>query len=88
MSPTMVADICHEAIMLTLHIALPLLLTALIIGIVISLIQAITQIQEQTLTFIPKIIGICAAMFIFGAYISNGLMSFTQQIFTLIKQIK
>ena len=74
--------------MLALHIALPLLLTALIIGIVVSLIQAITQIQEQTLTFIPKIIGICAAIFIFGTYISNGLMSFTQQIFTLIKQIK
>jgi flagellar biosynthetic protein FliQ len=80
MSPQMVADISREALYLTLKISLPLLLSALIVGIVISLLQALTQIQEQTLTFVPKIIAIFAVLIMVSSFMSNSLISFTHSV--------
>lgn len=58
MSGTLAVDMIRQAIIMALMVAAPLLLTALIVGIVISLIQSITQLQEQTLTFIPKLVAL------------------------------
>jgi flagellar biosynthetic protein FliQ len=88
MSPALVADICGEALFLVIKIAMPMLLTALVIGVVVSLIQAITQIQEQSLTFIPKILGVCAALLLFSSYINSSIMSFTHKVFSIISQAK
>ena len=55
MTPGMATELVRNAIAIALTVAAPLLLTALVVGIVVSLIQAITQLQEQTLTFIPKL---------------------------------
>lgn len=88
MSPALVADMCGEALFLILKIALPMLLTALTIGVTVSLVQAITQIQEQSLTFIPKILGVCAVLLLFGSYINNSIMGFTHKVFSVISQAK
>jgi flagellar biosynthetic protein FliQ len=58
MSGALAVDLVRQAVMLSLMVAAPLLAAALLIGIVVSLIQAVTQLQEQTLTFIPKLIGL------------------------------
>lgn len=56
MSASLAIDLVRNAIMLSLVVAAPLLLTALVVGLAVSLVQAVTQIQEQTLTFIPKLL--------------------------------
>lgn len=56
MTPTLALELVRNAVMLALLVAAPLLLTALLIGVLVSLVQAVTQIQEQTLTFIPKLL--------------------------------
>ena len=58
MSGALAVDLVRQAVMLSLLVAAPLLLTALLVGIAVSLIQAVTQLQEQTLTFIPKLLGL------------------------------
>ena len=58
MSGTLAVDLIRQAIMLALMVAAPLLVTALCVGIIVSLIQAVTQLQEQTLTFIPKLLAL------------------------------
>ena len=58
MSGALAVDLVRQAVLLSLTVAAPLLAAALLIGILVSLIQAVTQLQEQTLTFIPKLLGI------------------------------
>lgn len=58
MSAALALDLVRKAVMLTLSVSAPILLTALAVGIIITLIQAVTQLQEQTLTFIPKLLAL------------------------------
>lgn len=76
--------IIQTAFLTLLKVAGPVLLIALIVGLVISIIQAATQIQEQTLSFVPKLLAIVAALVIMGNFIMNSLMEFTEQIFQTI----
>lgn len=62
MSPALASDLIRHAVMESLLLAAPLLLTALLVGIIVSLVQAVTQIQEQTLTFIPKLLALSAVV--------------------------
>ncbi len=64
MTPALAVDLIHHAVWLTLLVAAPLLLTALGVGLLVSLIQAVTQLQEQTLTFIPKLIAMAVVFVI------------------------
>ncbi len=84
MTPQMVVSIGREALMMTLLISSPLLLFALVIGVTISIFQAITQIQEMTLTFIPKIVGIAVALLIFLPWMINLATDFARHMFELI----
>lgn len=68
-----VVDVARDAIGVFLMISLPPMLTALIVGVVISLIQALTQIQEQTLTFVPKIIAIFLSFLLFLPLMGKAL---------------
>ncbi len=77
-------QITVESIRISLLISLPLLGFSLIVGLIISIIQATTSIQEQTLTFVPKIIAIVVALVIFGPWIVETLKIFTIQLFNLI----
>ncbi len=81
MSVEFVTGFGREALLLTLLVAAPLLGLALIVGVLISIFQAITQIQEMTLTFIPKIIVILLALIVFGPWMLRLMINFTTNLF-------
>ena len=80
-------DIANQAVKITLYISSPMLLGALFIGILVSLFQAITQINEQTLSFVPKILVIVGSMVIFAPWISSTLVDFTRELILNIPKI-
>lgn len=75
----------RDAIFVCFMVAAPVLLISMVVGLVISVIQAVTQIQEPTLTFIPKIIASALAILFFGPFMLALLTDFTARIFTHIK---
>jgi len=84
MTPQMVVTIGREALMLTLMIAGPMLLFGLVVGVMIALFQAITQIQEMTLTFVPKILAVAVALLLFLPWMINMATDFARHILELI----
>lgn len=78
----LVLDLMREALLTVIKVSLPILLTGLIIGLIVSIFQTATSIQEQTLAFIPKIIGTFLAIIIFGSWIMTMLVNFTTRIFS------
>jgi flagellar biosynthesis protein FliQ len=74
----------REAIWLALHLAWPPLLAMLAIGLVISVLQAVTQIQEMTLTFVPKVVAVAVIMLVAGPWMLNTLLTFTEIIYNQI----
>ena len=84
MEPTLIVDIGRQALWITLLIAGPLLLTGLAIGLVVGIFQAVTQIHEMTLTFIPKILGIVTVLLILMPWMVLKLMEYTYNLFGLI----
>lgn len=87
MSPESVMDIGRQAIYITMLIAAPMLLTALIIGLVVSVFQAATQINEATLSFIPKLFGILAALGVAGPWMLTMMVDYMRQVFTNIPML-
>jgi len=84
MTPETVMTIGQRALELTLLLAAPLLLTTLAIGLLVGIFQAATQINEMTLSFIPKLVGMAAALVIAGPWMLNQLVGYTR---TLIESI-
>lgn len=84
MNPQTVVSIGREALTMVLLISSPLLIAALVVGVTISIFQAITSIQEMTLTFIPKIIAVALALLIFLPWMTNMAVDFTRHMFELI----
>jgi flagellar biosynthesis protein FliQ len=76
-----VTDIAAQTMIVAAKVAAPILLTALLVGFLISVFQAATQIQEQTLSFVPKIIAVALALLITGNWVLAELVSFTQNLF-------
>lgn len=72
-----VLDVSRDAIMVTLKIGVPIMLVALIVGLVVSLFQALTQIQEMTLSFIPKMIAIFLSLLLLMPFMLSTLTTFT-----------
>ena len=81
MSPDFVIGFARQSIELTLAISLPMLGVGLAVGVVVSVLQAATQIQEMTLTFVPKIIAVFLALLISFPWIMDKMISFTQEVF-------
>ncbi len=81
MTPEYVVNICRQAIETTLMCAAPMLIVALVIGLIISIFQAATQINEQTMTFIPKIVGVFVTLLLFAPWILQKASSFLITIF-------
>ena len=81
MTPSDAIDIGRDAIVVSLKLGGPIMLLALVVGIVISLFQALTQIQETTLTFVPKIVAILLAMMLLLPFMLSTLVSFTERLF-------
>jgi len=84
MTPEMVITIGRDAIVAMLLISAPMLISGLVIGLIISLFQAITQIHEMTLTFIPKIAIVALALLIFLPWMINYLLDFTRNLYGVI----
>lgn len=84
MDESVILDIGNSALYLIVYLAAPLLLAALITGLLISVLQAATQIQEQTLSFIPKLIAIVMALVFMGPWMLQLWISFTENLFMSI----
>jgi len=87
MSPEMIMSLAYQGMKVTLMMAAPLLLTALLIGLLVSLFQAATQINELTLSFIPKILGVFAMLIVAGAWMIQLLVNFTHELLQNIPQM-
>ena len=77
-----VLDIAREAIYNIIIVSSPLLLISLIIGLVVSIFQTVTSIQEQTMTFVPKILAVFLGMILFGGWMLNEMSDFMTQLWT------
>ncbi|MFJ2990542.1 flagellar biosynthesis protein FliQ [Collimonas sp. NPDC087041] len=87
MTPESVMQIGYQAMKVTLLLGAPLLLVALVTGLIISLFQAATQINEMTLSFIPKLLAVCATMVIAGPWMLNSILDYMRQLFSSIPQL-
>ena len=81
------SDITQEAVKVTLYIASPMLLGALFMGIAVSLFQAVTQINEQTLSFIPKIVVIIGSLILLAPWMSEVMTNFTRELILDIPRV-
>jgi len=87
MSPDMVVEHGVEALRMVLWLSMPMLIVALVVGVLISLFQAVTQIQEQTLTFVPKIIAVFLVMVLFASWMIEKMVTYTQHVFASIPML-
>lgn len=86
MTPEFVTSIARETIEVILIISLPVLIAGMAIGLLISLLQAVTQIQEMTLTFVPKIIVVFVVLLILSPWMMEVMVNYTSRIFTGIPE--
>lgn len=84
MNDAQVMDIMSGAMLMASKLAGPLLLTALFIGVVVSLLQTVTQIQEMTLSFVPKVIGLGIVLVVTGNWMLRELVSYSSQLWSSI----
>jgi flagellar biosynthetic protein FliQ len=87
MSEDQVVSICVSTMELALKIAMPILLVGLIVGLVVSIFQAATQIQEQTLSFIPKIAGLAVVLVVAGPWMLGQLLTWTEDLYGQIPKL-
>jgi flagellar biosynthetic protein FliQ len=84
MNEDVVTSLAMQAISVAMKVALPMLAAGLVVGLVVSVFQAITQIQEQTLSFIPKVIALVVIMALFGPWMLGQLETYTQALWASI----
>jgi flagellar biosynthesis protein FliQ len=84
MTPESVMTLGRHAMEVTLMVAAPMLLVALVIGLIVSIFQAATQINEATLSFIPKLVGVFIALVIAGPWMLSVLLDYMRQVFSSI----
>lgn len=88
MTETAVMSIVKEALYTSMLVGGPILILSLVVGLLVSIFQATTQIQEQTLTFVPKLIVIALTLVVGGSWMLNEIMKFTNKIMNMIAFIK
>lgn len=87
MTQTMLNTVVKDTIVTAAKVSAPILIVVLVLGLIISIIQATTQIQEQTLTFVPKLIAAAVVGIFLGSWMLETIMSFTTRIFDLISKV-
>lgn len=87
MNPALVIDIGVRALVVAAKLGAPMLITALVVGFAISVFQSITQIQEVTLSFVPKVVAVALALVVSGQWMISEMIAFTQSLFILIPQL-
>lgn len=84
MQETDVIKIIYDALIVTMKISAPVLIFSMVTGLVISVLQTTTSIQEQTLTFVPKLVSVFLSIMLFAAYILHTTVDYTKEMFALI----
>ena len=87
MTQVMVLDILRSGFLTIIKVSMPILLTSLVVGLLVSILQAVTQVQEQTLSFVPKLLTVMIALILFGNYMLNTLVEFAEDLIMLIGNI-
>jgi flagellar biosynthesis protein FliQ len=87
MNQDVVVSLAMDAISVAMKVALPMLLAGLVVGLIVSVFQAVTQIQEQTLAFIPKVVALVAIMALFGPWMLGQLETYTTALWASIPQM-
>ena len=87
MNQDTVVNLAAQAMTLALKVAGPLLLVGLVIGLIVSIFQAVTQIQEQSLSFIPKIVGVAVLIVVLGPWMLDQLVTYAQNLYLSIPQL-
>ncbi len=87
MGPDTVLELSTQALEIALRVALPMLVAGLVVGLAVSIFQAVTQIQEQTLSFIPKILALAGVLIVGGPWMLNQLLSYTTDLWASIPQL-
>ena len=87
MNQDVVVSLAMQAMQLALKVGLPLLLAGLVVGLIVSVFQAVTQIQEQTLAFIPKIIAVAVVIVVAGPWMLGQVLTYTQELYTDIPDL-
>ena len=87
MSHQLVVDLARNAILLSLMLAGPMLIVALGVGLIISVVQAVTQIQEQTLSFVPKLVAVAATFLVALPWMLQLLIKYTTELFRSLSSI-
>lgn len=82
MDETLIIDVAREAVTKIILISAPILLIALIVGLLVSIFQTVTSIQEQTLTFVPKILAVFISIIIFGPWMLNQMVELINNLYT------
>lgn len=82
MNELVIIDIARQTIFLVIKVAAPMLLTSLAVGLVVSILQTVTSIQEQTLTFVPKFVAVFLALALFGNWILTSVKDFMVELFS------
>jgi flagellar biosynthesis protein FliQ len=82
-----VTELAVQTMTMAAKVSAPILLTALLVGFLISLFQAATQIQEQTLSFVPKMIAVAIALLVTGNWVLNQMVTFTQSLFDMLPRL-
>jgi flagellar biosynthetic protein FliQ len=87
MTDTTIIEIAMKTMMVALKLSTPILATSLVIGFAISLFQSMTQIQEFTLAFVPKLVGVGLALLFCGNWMLHTLMTFTRELFEILPDL-
>ena len=84
MNEDVVVNLVMQAMTLAFKVAMPLLGVALVLGLAVSVVQAVTQIQEQTLSFIPKIVGMALVLVVAGPWMLEEIITYTERLYSSI----
>jgi flagellar biosynthetic protein FliQ len=87
MTQDQVVSLVVDAMSVSLKVALPVLLVSLVVGLAVSIFQAVTQIQEQTLTFIPKVVAMAVVIVVAGPWMLGQIVSYTQNLYESIPSL-
>ena len=87
MNDTLILELTNKTLITSAMISIPILVPGLIVGILVSIFQAITQINEQTLTFVPKLIALIVTYLLVGGWIMQYVVDFTREVFNKIPEL-
>jgi flagellar biosynthetic protein FliQ len=87
LTDTTVMELATRTIMLTARLTAPILIVSLVVGLGVSLLQSVTQVQEVTLTFVPKLVGIAVVLMVGGHWMLGELVGFTHSLFDMVPQL-